>query len=378
MSKSKNKSQKFQSCQSTPANPYEISVDWLSFTYKFDPTPLTKSQYSQEPEIVSALISSEIKAALLMLLNSAMPSTLVLENDLDFDGGLCASSSLSILDLGKGLFGYTDSANLILEQDGDKLNLGSIAWGGASQKGKVYCSLNSTGVKYLDLTATKTALNSVSARITRVDIALDDFFGAHTVGTAMKAYQSGLFTTGGKKPNAKLIYDCGCGTGNTFYVGGRNAKKSSETKSTQASKMLRVYQKGKQLGDSKSKWVRFELELHSDKSIVPYDVLTDLKSFFLGAYGWLDSTFNGILNGISKKIPKISKLKTEIKVYDFLDNFSKQYGKLFTYLDHCGLNSQVFLAMIKREGMPKRFKTMAHQDFSDAVYLAFQNGVLID
>jgi DNA relaxase NicK len=40
-------------------------------------------------------------------------------------------------------------------------------------------------------------------------------------------------------------------------------------------KLLRVYEKGKQLGDESSPWVRWELELHNRDRVIPWEVLLE-------------------------------------------------------------------------------------------------------
>ena len=61
--------------------------------------------------------------------------------------------------------------------------------------------------------------------------------------------------------------------GRSLYVGSR-----------ESGKLLRIYEKGKQLGDSKSKWVRWELELHSSQRIIPLEAMIKPSEFLAGAY----------------------------------------------------------------------------------------------
>ena len=49
-------------------------------------------------------------------------------------------------------------------------------------------------------------------------------------------------------------------------------------------KIMRCYEKGKQLGDKKSKWFRSELEIHGKKRVIPFDILTKPTSYFIAAY----------------------------------------------------------------------------------------------
>ena len=63
------------------------------------------------------------------------------------------------------------------------------------------------------------------------------------------------------------------GKGKTYYVGSR-----------ESSKYVRVYEKGKQLGDKESQWVRFEIEFKAKDIVIPFEVLTVPGEYFGGAY----------------------------------------------------------------------------------------------
>ena len=89
------------------------------------------------------------------------------------------------------------------------------------------------------------------AKISRWDGAVDDYDGLHDVDWAVGLYKSGQFNAGGNKPTCKqhgnwIEPD---GSGRTLEIGKRKN-----------GKLLRIYEKGKQLGDPKSLWVRWELQ----------------------------------------------------------------------------------------------------------------------
>ena len=52
---------------------------------------------------------------------------------------------------------------------------------------------------------------------------------------------------------------------------------------TENGKLMRIYEKGKQLGDATSPWVRWELELHNKSRVIPFDVLTAPGQYVAGA-----------------------------------------------------------------------------------------------
>lgn len=126
-------------------------------------------------------------------------------------------------------------------------------------------------------------------KITRWDGAVDDYRGIHSVDTAVQYYLDGKFNAGGKTPGCDqkgnwLLPD---GKGRTFYVGRR-----------ENGKMLRVYEKGMQLGAKWHPWVRWELELHSVDRVIPWDVLIEPGKYVAGAYpkatGWIQEDMSRI------------------------------------------------------------------------------------
>jgi phage replication initiation protein len=115
----------------------------------------------------------------------------------------------------------------------------------------------------------------VEARITRWDGAVDDFEGTHSVDEAVSEFLSGGFNAGGNRPSCSQAgnWIAPDGKGRTFYVGRR-----------ENGKLMRIYEKGKQLGDPDSPWVRWELELHNTDREIPFDVLLQPGRYVAGAY----------------------------------------------------------------------------------------------
>jgi len=157
----------------------------------------------------------------------------------------------------KGFLGYTDSFML-----GN--NWGMAAAGGASQGGTVLISLNGQGCtlaqsgwearlqRWLQTQVTE-------ARLTRVDIAYDDYEGQfltpETARAECQQQTNGIFYTSGRYPSWQLVGDWDSPTGKkTLYVG-----------SPQSEKRLRIYTKGRELGDPLSPWIRSELVLRNSK-----------------------------------------------------------------------------------------------------------------
>lgn len=152
-----------------------------------------------------------------------------------------------------------------------------VAWGGASQRNTVYLSI--PGVVAGALSADKLAqvavlLESFGARLTRVDCAIDDYEGRYlTIERMREWYAEGKFTGQGRPPKAVFISDEGNRTGCTFYVGSRGA-----------GKILRCYEKGRQLGDPSSPWVRVEMQLGNKLRELPWEILSRPADMIAGAY----------------------------------------------------------------------------------------------
>lgn len=130
--------------------------------------------------------------------------------------------------------------------------------------------------------ALRAKLEHVGTMLTRVDTAFDDFDGKRSLALAKCMWEVGEFDYSfageRKRPQAKGFEDYGSGKGSTFYVGNSSSEKQ-----------LRVYEKGKQLGDVDSPWVRWELQMRSStRKRITLDVLSDPLAYMRGAFECLD------------------------------------------------------------------------------------------
>lgn len=125
--------------------------------------------------------------------------------------------------------------------------------------------------RWLELRA---KLESTAGRLTRVDVCADDLKGLFPIALAQQWLQTGEFDNRGQKVNRQLIDDYDTGNGKTLYIGSR-----------QSEKFLRVYEKGRQLGDKESPWTRYEGEFKaSSRKELPLDILRDPDAYMVGAY----------------------------------------------------------------------------------------------
>jgi phage replication initiation protein len=256
---------------------------------------------------------------------------------------LLSITETQIKDTDKGWFGYSNCSKLV-SPDGS-VNYGLLAYGGESQQGSLHVELNAQGC------AAVTCWEDVAewgknhnAVITRLDLAHDDFTGNEiTVGAALDWYRQGHFDQNGRPPKAQLIDDLGSGEGQTLYVGNRKS-----------GKLLRVYEKGKQLGDKESPWTRAEVELRNKSRIIPWEALTRPGHYLSGAFPCL-----AFLSAIQEKIRTIAKAgKITLTVATL--HAQKTVGKLVDLL--MKLHKEDAPAVVRKlrgEGIPRRLAAYA-------------------
>lgn len=117
---------------------------------------------------------------------------------------------------------------------------------------------------------------AVCAQITRIDIAHDDYEASRfTIDGLHQSFIDGGFNAGGRRPDAERFgnWDYPNGKGRTLSIGNRKNGKS-----------LCCYEKGKQLGDPNSHWVRCELRLGNKDRVIPFDVLLRPSDYLAGSY----------------------------------------------------------------------------------------------
>lgn len=123
---------------------------------------------------------------------------------------------------------------------------------------------------------------AVGPKLTRVDLAYDDYEGqVYSVDKAKAEFEAGLYNCGGRMPDCEQRGNWyrPNGKGRTFYVGNRANGKYG-----------RIYEKGKQLGDTNSAWVRLEAEFKSVDRVLPLRILLEPGEYLAAAYpawGWI-------------------------------------------------------------------------------------------
>lgn len=281
---------------SSQPNPHSAFIDWLNFTFRF--------RLTDTPSII------ELDG----LLRSAF----------GFGLGMCRNRK-----------------HLNYEQSWEIGNgYGIFATGGDSVAGTSLISLSGKGCAIVrDWGDVHVMLQRLQAKITRVDLAHDDYEGRISLPSAVEWYLAGDFHAGkGRPPGGELINDFDSGAGKTLYIGKR-----------QNGKLLRIYEKGKQLGDPLSPWVRWELELHNKDRVIPLNILLTPGPYLAAAYPcteWISSSQCRI---------ETATRATNIGLDVLLYYCRQSYGKLIWTLHNvCGYTPEEIYEKLAIPGLPKR------------------------
>jgi phage replication initiation protein len=184
------------------------------------------------------------------------------------------------------------------------------------------------------------------ARLTRVDVAADDLEGAfYSPDKALEDYEAGAFSLGaGRSPHFEQRGNWvrPDGSGRTAYIGRRSS-----------GKLLRVYEKGRQLGNPDDEWVRIELELHNKDREIPFDILLDPGKYLAGSYGCL-----GWISAAKERIATIAKA-AQMTYAAAVGHLRKSYGRLLNVMREMEGSAEAALALVVREGMPGRLSRLS-------------------
>lgn len=212
------------------------------------------------------------------------------------------------------------------------------------QRGTAFLTLSGKSCGYINAGTWHDIMNMLEvyrAKITRWDGAVDVFKGEMSVDDAVTLYQNGEFSTGGSKPSCTQYGNWiePDGKGRTFQVGGRKS-----------GKLIRIYEKGKQLGDTSSPWVRWELEVRSRDREIPLDVLIYPGQYVAGSYD--------CMKWVRQEAIKIRTIKNTASIsYDQLCHHAhSSYGKLFSVMLEVEGSAEAVIERLTKDGIPSRLQ----------------------
>lgn len=251
-----------------------------------------------------------------------------------FDFGLFLVKKIfglvSVQKTGRGVFGFAERCDI----DG----VGFFAYGGNC--GAIYFQITGEGCgRVACWNELADLLDSCDARIKRIDIAHDDYHGETlSIDWARQQYHSGGFKPSrGISPKSRMISDEGSGDGCTYYVGSR-----------ESGKMARIYEKGKQLGDNLSSWVRFEVEWRATHRDLPVQMLRDPSAYFIGAYPCC------AFAGSRLETVRTRAFSAAASVEKALDHACKQAGGVIAALKDLGHTVEEIISKIASPTVSKR------------------------
>lgn len=179
--------------------------------------------------------------------------------------------------------------------------------------------------------------NAVRCRITRCDLALDFFNGEYTPEQALLDHDNGFFNNHNMQPKRETrgtAWQKEDGTGKTIYIGRvKNAR------------YVRIYEKGRQLGDKDSSWVRFEIQFNHGDIEIPFEILQDSGAYFSGAFP-ICQTF--------KNMPEAKRIAVREKTLNMTFEHKVKHGKnavggLVRFMRDVGMDDAQIVEMLIAE-----------------------------
>ena len=242
---------------------------------------------------------------------------------------------------GRGMLGFSHSVGIRASVGSGSEPVGCLAFGGESQKGRWLLQLTGHGCGLVaDWAGLASMLRALNAKLTRVDLAVDFLEGEHGVVEALDLHACDGFNGGGRRPSSSIAGDwVDEVSGRTVYIG-----KSAN------GKMLRVYEKGRQLGHADSEWVRWEVQFGNRDRVLPLEMLTECDKYFAGAYPVLgDLVFDA-----AECIPA-TRTEGECTLSHLLRHMVRSYGRLVDALEGVdGFDSSEFVEQVRVFGLPRR------------------------
>ena len=196
--------------------------------------------------------------------------------------------------------------------------------------------------------------NPYRAKLTRVDLAHDIYDGkTYNVDKADHDFDTGLFNCGGRNPNHEYRgnWKRPTGKGRTLYIGTRSN-----------GKFCRIYEKGRQLGDKTSEWVRVEVEMKAVNRYLPLDILLQPGQYLAASYpalGWISQHQERIVT---------TQKKTEITYQTMCDWLKRQAGAAINVLVAIEGSAEKAIEKVIRDEIPARLKLPMWQTVGQCIH----------
>jgi DNA relaxase NicK len=188
------------------------------------------------------------------------------------------------------------------------------------------------------------------ARLTRVDLAGDDFDGSIlSIAWGLAQREARGFVGQGRPPKCTLITNFD-GEGDTLYVGKR-----------ENGRMLRLYEKGKQLGDAMSRWCRAEVEYRAKDRVLEFSMLLRPAEYLAGAFPCL-SFFAEVACRV-----RAFRDRAKLSYARVVANARLHAGRAINAVLHVtGGDVGACLSLLRRSGLPARLDAASMRALTSA------------
>lgn len=224
---------------------------------------------------------------------------------------------------------------------------GLVCIGG--QKDTLMITINGTGCTYASFDWEYRLYlwlkDLLAVNITRIDLAHDVLNSNFlTVDLFNEIHSNGGFTKGGRPPDIEYRgnWKNPNGKGRTLYIGSR-----------QSDKFCRIYEKGKQLGDSDSNWLRIEVEYKAKDIYIPLSVLLTPTDYFIASY----PCFYLIDENEQDRRFEVRDKQEQLTFANAIELVKRQYGRYLHLFRNCFCDDKVLLDIltdISNKAYPER------------------------
>lgn len=250
----------------------------------------------------------------------------------------------------KGMFGYKSSYDLMVWKDAQLIRVGVVAMGGTTAGNTMMVDISGKGCSLVSCWQSVYAtLQDLDARITRADTALDLMEG-FTLDQFDDLYRAGEFNCGGRIPTRRYYEGGHSGdlhaNGRTMYLG----KKAN-------GKELCIYEKGKQLGDPDSEWLRIEIRFGNRDRVIPHDIVLNPTTYFAGGFIALETLVDSIKTKIKTEQRDVVIEERTIVLKRLTHYLTAAYGKTLYQLAHeLQMDYKALYELLHVPGVPARLE----------------------
>ena len=196
---------------------------------------------------------------------------------------------------------------------------------------------------------------SQGVKITRLDLAHDDYDGTYLNIDDLNERESNKEFYYFGKPARVTWY------GDWKYLDRDKLGRTLQIGCRTSDKLLRAYEKGKQLGDKNSEWVRLEVELKAKHTHIPFDAVINPSDYFINLYPCFKELF--IYDDQKQSRIEYVKRSVSIKIDKGVDILRHQFGRwLGFFREWFGDDESCLEALALPFSVPKRFE-LTKQDW---------------